>query len=151
MNVDNETIKIEFSNGEQITIECSKIFNQEFIRQYAKQKKENIEVVSSKNPEQTEFEFNNPAEKEQNKKGKESTLRASIKTEYRKFRLFAAFNPQAKILLSKVKVMTQINMNEFIYFATIKELERLFPNDEMTPEIAAKLKKEFNELLGDNL
>ena len=106
MDTNNNIVKIGFSNGEQITIECSKIFNQEFIRQYAKQKKENIEVVSSKNPEQTEFEFNNPAEKEQNKKGNEPTLRASIKTEYRKFRLFAAFNPQAKILLSKVKVMT---------------------------------------------
>lgn len=151
MDTNNDIIKIGFSNGEQITIECSKIFNQEFIRQYAKQKKENIEVVSSKNPEQTEFEFNNLAEKEQNQIGKESTLRASIKTEPRKFNTNIAFNLQAQLLLSKVKVLARISKNDFIYFATVKELERLFPNDEMTPEMIVKLKKEFSELLENNL
>lgn len=100
---------------------------------------------------QTETEEKNiPSKKNAvENKPKKTVSRMREKFLKREFRQYVPFDDQSQMQLSSIKALARIGMKDFIFFATVQELERRFPDGTITPEGIEKLKKDFKKLFGE--
>lgn len=82
-------------------------------------------------------------------KPKKAVSRMREKFLKREFRQYVPFDDQSQMQLSSIKALARIGMKDFIFFATVQELERRFPDGTITPEGIEKLKKDFKKLFGE--
>lgn len=82
-------------------------------------------------------------------KPKKTVSRMREKFLKREFRQYVPFDDQSQMQLSSIKALARIGMKDFIFFATVQELERRFPDGTITPEGIEKLKKDFKKLFGE--